>query len=372
MTSEFCNTKVAPHSIVACTPDAALSDGLWWLKVAGEVNQSRNGRVVVSPVPVVTCYPQPKQRVMFSPLRDANPFFHFFEGLWMLAGRNEAAMVANYAKQMETFADDGLLWGAYGYRWRHFFGFDQLAVLIEELKANPLTRRAVLSMWSPDGDLVPRKTIRGGDITHDGGSTSKDVPCNTQVYFDGTRGRLNMTVTNRSNDIVWGAYGANLVHMSMMHEFMAAAAGLPLGVYYQMSNNYHAYIDRPDVKKLINTESDQQAGWYIPFNPTKSYLGPTAQWTYPMLSTADWQGWLAECEEFVADPLGARPYNHDFFPQVAYPLMAAHAAHKAGDFRESLKWAKQCAANDWKVAALEWLDRREWGRLAKIGRELKK
>jgi hypothetical protein len=302
---------------------------------------------------------------MFSPLRDANPFFHFFEGLWMLAGRNEAAMVANYAKQMETFADDGLLWGAYGFRWRHFFAFDQLAVLIEELKANPLTQAGRALHVGPNGDLV---AADGGA----GGSGSKDVPCNTQVYFDGTRGRLNMTVTNRSNDIVWGAYGANLVHMSMMHEFMAAAAGLPLGVYYQMSNNYHAYIDRPDVKKLINTESDKQAGWYIPFNPTKSYLGPTAQWTYPMLSTNDWQGWLAECEEFVADPLGARPYNHDFFPQVAYPLMAAHAAHKAGDFRESLKWAKQCAANDWKVAALEWLDRREWGRLAKIGRELKK
>ena len=33
--------------------------------------------------------------------------------------------------------------------------------------------------------------------------------------------KLCMTVCNRSNDMLWGAYGANVVHMSMLQEFVA-------------------------------------------------------------------------------------------------------------------------------------------------------
>lgn len=359
---------VAPHVIVASGPDQALSDGLWWLKVAGEVNDSRVGRVAVSPVPVITAYPCPKHRVMFSPLRDANPFFHFFEGLWMLAGRNEAASVANYAKQMETFADDGLLWGAYGFRWREFFGFDQLKELIAMIKADPKTRRAVLTMWSPDGDLVARKTIRGGDLTHDGGPAAKDVPCNTQVYFDGTRGKLHMTVTNRSNDIVWGAYGANVVHMSMLHEFMAQAVGMPLGTYYQFSNNYHAYIDRPDVQRLMDTHGDP-ANWAVKFQPVNAYHDSACapEWGYDMMTTGgDWASWLRDCEMFVHEPLDPRPYHHSFFPQVAAPLMWAHASYKLGDHKAARIHAGKCASKDWREASLDWLERRRLASVCKV------
>jgi hypothetical protein len=48
-------------------------------------------KVLVSQTPVVTCYSAPTQRVLFSPMRDANPFFHLMEALWMLAGRDDVA-----------------------------------------------------------------------------------------------------------------------------------------------------------------------------------------------------------------------------------------------------------------------------------------
>ena len=33
--------------------------------------------------PVATVYSHPRERVLLSPERDANPFFHFFEALWI-------------------------------------------------------------------------------------------------------------------------------------------------------------------------------------------------------------------------------------------------------------------------------------------------
>lgn len=346
------NSNTVPYSIVAANPDGALHSGLWWLKSAGVINDSRNGRVAVAPAPVITVYPYPDRRVILSPLRDANPFFHLFEALWMLAGRNDVAKIAVYAKQMEAFADDGLQWGAYGFRWREFFAFDQLKELIELIRRDPKTRRAVLTMWSPNGDLVMENGYGGVD--------AKDVPCNTQVYFDGTSGVLNMTVMNRSNDIVWGAYGANLVHMSMLHEFMASAVKLPLGTYYQFSNNYHAYIDRPDVQRLLEASSPDREQWAVRFKPGSCVYADHGVTPYPMMANEGyWDSWLRECETFVEQPHDAGIiYAHPFFSEVARPLMLAHLAYKQGDLDPALELASECQALDWRLAATEWLLRR--------------
>ena len=44
---------------------------------------SRNGKVYMFPEPVTSVYKRPNERVLFSPERNCNPFFHFIEGLWM-------------------------------------------------------------------------------------------------------------------------------------------------------------------------------------------------------------------------------------------------------------------------------------------------
>lgn len=352
-----------PQMICANDPDQALESGLWWLKIAGEVNDSRNGRVLVAPAPVITTYTDPTKRVIFNPLRDANPFFHLFESLWMLAGRNDVASVANYAKQMESFSDDGLQWGAYGYRWRHFFGFDQLLEVIDQLRADPKTRRAVMTMWSPAGDMVPVEVQTL--LTNRGGKTAKDVPCNTHIYFDLTRGKLNMTVSNRSNDIVWGAYGANLVHMSVLQEFVAAAVRAPLGVYHQWSNNYHAYIDRPDVQRLLDTSQPNRDHWAVKLGENVSAYNHFDIRHFPLMRHADSHiRWLDQCEAFVANPV-AGGLSLPFFTEVAGPMMRAHAAYKSGDYVEAVYQAGCVAAVDWRMAAQTWLATRAANRAAK-------
>src|ERR1043166_5799013 len=133
----------------ARTVSEALERGLHYLRVFGIKQPSRVGDVIVGPEPVITVYKNPLNRVLFSPMRNANPFFHVMESLWMLAGRNDLPWLTQFNGRFSSYSDDGgqTQPGAYGYRWRQHFRYDQLETIIVELKNNPATRRCVLTMW---------------------------------------------------------------------------------------------------------------------------------------------------------------------------------------------------------------------------------
>ncbi len=87
----------------------AYNDILWRLGITEFVEKvnSRNGGVMRFKTPVTTVYEQPLERVLWDPVRDANPFFHIMEVAWMLAGRNDVEWVAGFAKQMREYTDNG-------------------------------------------------------------------------------------------------------------------------------------------------------------------------------------------------------------------------------------------------------------------------
>lgn len=352
------------HVINGRNVNDALISGLWYLHNNGIESNSRNGRVLVAPSPVVTEYSCPNERVLFPPLRDANPFFHLFESLWMLAGRNDVAFPAYFAKQVAEYSDDGkTLHGAYGYIWRTKFDYDQIYVIIKELIANPQSRRCVLSMWNPS-DRTKSDDI-GYSASFDDKNDlflavngGKDVPCNTHVYFDTLNEVLNMTVSCRSNDIVWGCYGANAVHFSMLHEYMALATGIPQGVYRQFSNNYHLYLDRPDVKRLFN-EKGEPLPMFAASYDTK--MRPYPMWErgetkdgfdYDLLKF--FRAWAPCC--FFKEGY----FKRDYFEHVVLPLNNAYSHYQRGNLAgdEPFAWADACVALDWRKAAIEWLERR--------------
>jgi hypothetical protein len=212
---------------------AALPIALDLLFSKGMARYSRNGPVLQMPWPVATVYTSPTERVLFWPERDANPFFHLYESLWMLAGRNDVAGPVKYVKTFGQFSDDGRVFhGAYGFRWRNHFTndagcMDQLTIIIRRLRKDPTDRRCVLAMHDAAMDL---------DVQ------TKDQPCNLTITFQiSVAGQLDMVVFNRSNDIVWGCYGANAVHFSMLQEYMARRIGVEVGTYTQVSVNWHGY-----------------------------------------------------------------------------------------------------------------------------------
>jgi len=224
--------------IMAQSVSNGLAMALYSLRADHDVRESRNGAVLAFRYPVLTEYEMPWRRVLFSPVRNANPFFHLMEALWMLAGRNDVWFPASFVPRMGGFSDDGkTLYGAYGHRWLFSFGFDQIRHAAHMLKKDPTSRRSVVAMWN-SGAWSPHGNTSDSIAAATGG---KDVPCNTHMYFDRRDGKLNMTVCCRSNDIIWGCYGANAVHFSILLEFMAAMVGCEMGVYRQFSNDLHLY-----------------------------------------------------------------------------------------------------------------------------------
>ena len=331
------------RSITVRNVNDALSEALWWVKLTGVETPSRNGRVLRCPTPVAVTYLRPAERVMFSALRDANPFFHLMEAVWMLAGRDDVATPARYAKQIAQYSDDDItLNGAYGYRWRGWFGMDQLWAIIEMLKVDPTTRRAVLGMWSPEFDL---------------GSVSKDIPCNTHVYFDASLGCLNMTVCCRSNDIVWGAYGANAVHFSMLQQLIAEATDIPIGRCTQFSNDLHLYLGRSDVARLYDHATKD-----VHYQPDDRYAVACSAVHPQRLILPDETAamLLSDAVLFCSKP-DTQDFETQFFKGTVSVMQRAHTAHKAGDKTGALLAANSVEAVDWRVACVEWLQRRAQG-----------
>lgn len=304
----------------------ALVEGFWHLKLAGHVETSRNGNVIVSPGPVLTEYRKPWQRVLFNPVRDANPTFHLMEAVWMLAGRCDLAFLEPFNSRFGQFAEeDGIVWGAYGHRWRNCFSRDQIYGIIDMLRTDPDSRRAVMQMWHTDLDL---------------GADKRDIPCNTHIYFDCRGNVLNMTVCCRSNDILWGAYGANAVHMSVLQELIAAGVGIPMGVYRQFSNNYHAYLGAPNVERFLDAGTDS-------FNRYQT----NAAICLPLLGVGE------RFEESLEDAQtlceGEDTFKTRFFQVIAEPLAYAYLK------RSKDKSLRLNTNYDWHMAYNEWADRRD-------------
>ena len=325
------------HSVLPLAVDLLLREGV--------ERPSRNGPVLTLTAPVTTLYLRPQERVMLWPERDANPFFHLLESLWMLAGRRDVKFVSDLVPGMKNFSDDGAIFNAaYGYRWRHHFGEDQLLWAIDELKRDPSTRRVVIGIW--DGAREPAAMREG----------SKDLPCNLAVHLQiGHDGRLDMTVFNRSNDIVWGAYGANAVHFSMLQEFVARAIGVEVGRYWQVSDNWHGYLKTLEPVKSLA----EQAEW-MGDRMTNPYELEGMK-PFPLISTPV-DEWLLDNDIFLTEGnvVGLRD---PFFRRVAGPMASAYRAFKkfSGDEKYDipLEILDQCTMCDWKVAGVQWLERRK-------------
>ena len=317
----------------------AYNSALWTMKMIGIKEQTRNGIALVAPYPIATVYNDPVERMLFDPKRDANPFFHVAEAIWMLAGKNEVGFVKRFASNMQTFSDDGhTLNGAYGARWRDYFEYDQITEVIKLLRKDRHTRRAVLGMWDPANDLTDQ--------------TSKDLPCNTHIYFRVNQGYLDMTVCCRSNDIIWGCYGANAVHMSYLQEFIALSCGFKVGTYTQISNNWHVYEHHFNLVDSAATEDEH--GYPYDDDNLESV---------PLIGGPDWSiQFLSECGRFVDQVTNNveiyGPYQCAYFNWVMVPLVKSWDNYKAGDTPRALQYATTIRDDFISLACQQWLNRR--------------
>lgn len=360
-----------PLIITAGSVNEAFVRGLRLLNNHGAHEESRNGPVIVAPGPVITHTTDPMARVLFGAKRDANPFFHLFEALWMLAGRNDLPWLAQFNAGMTKFSDDGgqTQPGAYGYRWKRHFGFDQLEQIVAHLEDKPGSRRAVLQMWSAMPPTAWR-AVHGvappamfdADIV--AADTSADVPCNTNIFFSIREASnpygqvLDMSVQCRSNDAVWGAHGANAVHFSVLQEYMAARLDCGVGEMYQYSFNYHLYPDNLKFTpaELANDAADMDAYRMGEATATPLFDSETVGGAFER--ELQWFMTLAEPDTTMG--MAHPTFTERLFIDLALPMLYAWRAHKAKDYVGARMHIRTMPnGSDWQRACDLWLARRQ-------------
>lgn len=303
-----------------------------WMIRNGIKSESRNGKVLRMPGPTTIIVHEPWIRVLEDRKRECNHVFHLMESMWMLAGSNDVAFVEQFNHNISSYSDDGKVFNAaYGYRWREHFGFDQVEHVIQRLRDNPYDRRAVITMWDPR------------DMLKD----SLDYACNMQVIPFIRDGKLWMTTTNRSNDMVWGLCGANCVHLSYLHEYMARSLGLPMGKWIHITNNLHVYDRHFDL--ICSTRVPQ------------NYLSIDHPMGQPLVSDPD--TFLHEVKELVAGK--QEGFCEPFLEDTIEPVWASWRAYKAGDFEEAI-YVASCIEDDaWRPEIMAQYERIQAKRAAK-------
>lgn len=317
--------------------------------------RTRTGEVRRFNGPAVVHIENPLRRVIFDPERACNPFFHLIEALWMLGGKADVLTLSHFNKRMAEYSDDGLEFNAaYGYRWRHAFLINQVDAVIDSLLKDEKSRRNVIQMWAPP-DL---------------GSSSKDVPCNTHIYFSTCPNdsmTLNMAVSNRSNDLCWGMFGANIVHMTMLQEYVALAASMRVGSYSVFSNNLHYY---PRHYKLVEDVGEKYDKPHSKLGAASIHNTPYNRVLvahHPLFTLRDrfdeeLQMLLHELATPEPGMCSFGPFEEPFLANVVVPMLNIWF----GRMREDMKSEREASFvtkykhsnSDWLRAAAEWIDAR--------------
>ena len=167
------------------------------------------------------------------------PFSCLGELCWYLAGSNEEEFISYYIPTYKKYAEDGSLFGGYGPRMFGESHSGQVGTIINLLKQNPPTRRAVIQLFDAE-DILERH---------------EDVPCTCTLQFLIRKNALHMVTYMRSNDAYLGL-PHDIFSFTMLQEILANTLAVELGVYKHAVGSLHIY-DRD--KRAVEQFLDE--GW---------------------------------------------------------------------------------------------------------------
>jgi len=202
----------------------------------------------------------PRQRWVVSREPSINPAFAIAEVVWLVSGRRDSAFLNHWNPKLPQFAGQGKNYhGAYGFRLRRQFGFDQLERAYQALRNSPDSRQVVLQIWDPSLDFpLP-----------DGTPASPDIPCNICSLAKIRDGKLEWTQILRSNDLFLGV-PHNFVQFTSLQEILAAWLGIDVGHYRHVSDCLHIYVRDQDNISKPNPNTVAENTDRLTFNKTDS------------------------------------------------------------------------------------------------------
>ncbi len=167
------------------------------------------------------------------------------ETLWFISGSKKPdEFLRKFTKMWDPFLEsDGTLAAAYGWRWRHAFGRDQLDALVKLLTADPSSRHGVVVTWDPREDGY-------------GGIPKKNVPCPYTWTVNIIGGRLHLHNIIRSNDMMLGC-PFDTLGFSLLANILAQKLGVRPGIYTHSISNAHIYDNHYEgAKELVSRTND--------------------------------------------------------------------------------------------------------------------
>lgn len=165
------------------------------------------------------------------------------EQVWFISGaRKPEDFLRDYTKIWDIFTNPGdVVTVAYGYRWRKYFGRDQLQALIDLLEKEPSSRHGVIVTWDPASDGL-------------GGVAKKNVPCPVMCTVNIIGGRLHMHNIVRSNDMILGA-PTDIAGFALLQIILAERLGVRPGIYTHTISNAHVYSNHYEgAEEIIRRE----------------------------------------------------------------------------------------------------------------------
>lgn len=229
--------------------------------------------------------------------------YAFAELIYTLKGSNEAAFINAWNPLLTRYQGDSIEYpGAYGFRLRRQFGFDQIERVYETLKSNPDSRQVVMQIWNPELDLP----IKNGK------PNNQDIPCNIVALLKIRNNKLHWTQIMRSNDIVLG-FPYDIFLFSLLQEIIAGWLECDMGEYTHFSDSLHMYsvkmslsskvsLKNIDDLRLSKKESDQ--------------IFPSLYLKMNDLRTSDCQKKLIE--EGIQEKDFPKPYHNIFMVLCSY------------------------------------------------------
>lgn len=175
----------------------------------------------------------PKNRYIRTEWRKWNEKYAEREWQWYLSQNRSVEEIKKYASKWdEMHGGDNIVNSNYGWQWGRN---NQLDKCIEQLKQNPDTRQAWISIF--DGKEKDQYRY--------------DTPCTMCVGFDikpyKREKQLDMTVIMRSNDLVYG-FCNDQYCFSKLQELVATELNIPMGNYYHFAHDLHIYEKHYNLK----------------------------------------------------------------------------------------------------------------------------
>ena len=142
-----------------------------------------------------------------------------------------------------NLTDDGITNNsAYGYILEKKYTYDQIKQIIDLLKKDPTSRRAVLNISDPTLNKIE----------------TKDLQCTIALQFLIRNNKLEETVYMRSNDVYFGL-PYDYIYFITLGKYIASKLNLELGKYTHHATSMHMYLRDEDKfvekdKKIINID----------------------------------------------------------------------------------------------------------------------